>query len=421
MASAAKSKHVRTAGKLIQEKPLWDGSRRCVLHFELGIYILILSESKSNMARQIETLNMLLPQHVPSEDLANVLPSSCSSGRSDAQVLSNGGPATSSELEREIESYLARVLDAGEPVLTTQERPEDAAHDLYFHIRRVEGENDAAATFARTIIKARLILLKEADEERLPDANTPARLIDRALGDTISCLSGGDESRRATIGGRHLFAARYVNTWEPVREPREAMCRWICGHQLFAALTQALIFSFKSMARTLRAGKLQEMRRWADLSISLFRGSGAALQFTGDFTVEDYNNIVRPSMSPPASPICLSGLMSADHRYLVKTIHEMRPALKAFREQDRTRHDCLCRELGAVYDRHIFVCERFVGNKPSLLGTGRTEKPGPSVIEQFKKLRLKPFEHGQRAERLATDIHADAANQCPANENEWGG
>lgn len=373
------------------------------------------------MARRIDTLNMLLPQHVPSEDLASGLPSSCSSDRFDAQVLSHGGPVTSSELAREIENYLARAPDTREPVLTTQERPEDAAHDAYFHIGRVEVKNDAAAAFARTIIKARLILLKEADGEQPPDADAPPRVIDRALADTFSCLPAGDGSRQATSGGRRLFTARYVHTWEPVREPRQAMCRWIRGHQLFAALTQGLIFSFKSMARTLRAGKSQEVRRWADLSISLFRGSGAALQFTGDVPVEDYNNIVRPSMSPPASPICLSGLMSADHRYLVKIIQDMRPALKAFREQDQTRHDRLCQEFGAVYDHHIFVCERFVGNKPSLLGAAHTEKPGPSVIEQFKKLRLKPFEHGQRAERLAPDIHAESASQCPANENEWSG
>jgi len=353
------------------------------------------------MAGVIDTLSMLPPQHLSSEDIVAAWLFFGSNPDLEAPQFPHAGPLTNSEVRHEIENQLSRIPSVGPPVPALDDHSEDAAHDAYFHIQRVE--NNPPAVFTRTVLSARLILLKEVDEVP-PDAEAPPRLIDRALADLASCLRCSPH------------ATQYVHIWEPATSPRQAMRRWIRGHQLFAALTQGLVFSFQSMARALRAGESAEVGRWADLSVSLFRGSAAALQFTGDFSVDDYTAIVRPSMSPPASPICLSGLMSADHRHLVKAIQDMRPALKAFREQDQARHDRLCQQLGAVYDQHIFVCERFVGNKPSLLNGGRTEKPGPTVIEQFKKLRLKPFEHDQRAQRLAPGLHGKPEEKCPLNK-----
>src|ERR1700686_2471516 len=224
----------------------------------------MLNESGSNMP-VIDPLNMLLPQHVSSEDLVTAWPVSDPSEDFGASHLATTGPVTNSELAREIENHLDRIPRAGEPISTPHDQPEDVAHDAYFHIQRVE--NDAPAVFARTVFSARLILLEEVEEAPSnPDASS--QLIDRALADLTSSLQGG------------VVTARYVTAWEPTSGSRQAMRRWIRGHQLFAALTQGVIFSFQSMARALRAGKSQEVQRWADLSISLLRGSGAALQFT---------------------------------------------------------------------------------------------------------------------------------------------
>jgi hypothetical protein len=166
------------------------------------------------------------------------------------------------------------------------------------------------------------------------------------------------------------------------------------------------------MGRALRAGKNDEVQKWADLSISLLRGSAAAFAFTGDFPVEEYANTVRPSMMPPESEVGLSGLMSIDHRFLAQTMRDMRPALKSLSEQDPARHHGIASALGAVYDNHIHVCERFVGARPSILTEGRTKKSGPSLIEQFKTLRLKPFEQAARAARL-TDASKEHAPDPP--------
>jgi hypothetical protein len=143
------------------------------------------------------------------------------------------------------------------------------------------------------------------------------------------------------------------------------------------------------------------------------RASGAAFVFTGDFPPGEYEGTIRPSMTPPISPIGLSGLMSVDHRYLAQTIRDMRPVLKALADHEPDRHDRIAAAISGVYDSHIHVCERFVGGRPSILTAGRTERSGPSLIEQFKNLRLKPFEHTQRALRLTSDHEPSVIVECP--------
>ncbi len=264
---------------------------------------------------------------------------------------------------------------------------DDLAHDAYFHIERVDSA--APEVFGRVALEARLIFLREAVETQVGVSPSVLGMIDRALADFIECVAGG-----------FVNGAPSVTQWDMRGSELNVSQRWIRGHQIFAALTQGLIFSFQEMGRALRAGRSREVKRWADLTISLLRGSEATFEFTGDFDAEEYANTVRPSMMPPFSQVGLSGLMSIDHRFLVQLMRDMRPALKALHEQEQARHDGISRELEAVYDSHILVCERFVGKKPSILTAARTERSGPSLIEQFKTLRLKPFEHSALTTRL---------------------
>jgi hypothetical protein len=278
---------------------------------------------------------------------------------------------------------------------------DDTAHDAYFHVTRIKG--DASTQFIRMALTGRSILLEEIDESPAALAKPLLDLIDRAFADLLSCGLG------SAVG--HLPS---VTTWQSRGDRQEVMPRWIRGHQVFAALTQGLVLSFQSMGRAIRAGDVGQTQIWADLTISLLRGSGASFVLTGDFSVQNYNEFIRPSMMPPASPICLSGLMSVDHRVLVQCIRDLKPALKFLHDHERQRHDQIHEELKVVYDRHIFVCERFVGKRPSLLTAGSTEKSGPELIQQFKTMRLKPFETASHSVRVkAQPATALAPMGCP--------
>ena len=290
-------------------------------------------------------------------------------------------PAGREASEVALNELLAQISADGTASKTMPLRADDAAHDAYFHIGRLEG--DPFMVLIGNCIEARL-LVREA-------------LVLSDLGAEDATLRPVDES---LIGLLHHFVGEDTCATDRVALLRSggtssisAMQRWVSGHQLFAVLTQGLIFAFKSMADAVRASKREAASYYADLAISLLHGSAETFRFTGGFGPDEYEAVIRPSMMPPLVPVCLSGLMSIDHRYLVQLLRTMRPALLQFREWDRNLHDALASALNQVYDAHIHVCQRFVGEKPSIRTAESTETPGSELLESFRKLRLKPFEH----------------------------
>ena len=256
---------------------------------------------------------------------------------------------------------------------------EEVAHDAYLHIQRVSDPSGGA--FVRMMLAARLTLMKDVADAPVSVAGAVLDTIDGAFADVICGVLGSE-----------TIAEWRVNRWVTRGLAPLPLIRWVRGHHVFAALTQGLLFTLQTMERAIRASQPLHVRKWADLSIRLLEGSGAALQWTGDFPPDDYINIVRPSMMPPAAPVTLSGLMSADHRLLVRSMLELRPELDVLRQHEPGRHARLMAALAEAYDRHIHVCERFVGDRPSILTAERTDKSGARLLEQFKASRLKPFE-----------------------------
>ena len=356
---------------------------------------------KTAVSVLIDSLDMLLPQDIPTDSFIadwTLCHPVCAAILE--KEIADREEITNSAMAEQLERVLAQIPPAGKTISDPDGQPDDLAHDAYFHVRRVEQEQ--AAVLVRSVLCARLVFLREVDEAPVTISNKELERIDRGFADFLSCLCGGC-----------LNAAPYVTEWQSRGETYHAKRRWVRGHLVFASLTQGLILAFRSLGQGLRAGITEEVQRLADLSVSLLDASAGAFLFTGDFPPEEYESSIRPSMTPPASPVGLSGLMSADHRYLAQTMRDMRPALKSLAEQEPQRHERIAAALSGVYDSHIHVCERFVGPRPSILTAGRTERSGPSLIEQFKTLRLKPFEHAQRALRLAAERPKATLGECP--------
>lgn len=263
---------------------------------------------------------------------------------------------------------------------------DDSSHDDFFRIRRVEGHS--YGIFVRTIIRAARVLSRDVDEA--PVTLAPARLdaIDRALSDLLSCVLGAP----ARDGAR-------VTQWKTRGGRHRPMQRWVRGHQVFAAITQGLIFAFQEIGVQAHNENVGDCGHLVDLAITLLAGAAAALEFTGDFPPEDYSDIIRPSMRPPFVSETFSGLLSIDHRHFVKTLRASKPALDVIRERDTFRHDRLSQAVSNVYESHKFVCERFVGKLPSLRLETSSSKSGVEQLEHFRTLRMKAFEPGSPAER----------------------
>jgi hypothetical protein len=308
---------------------------------------------------------------------------------------------------RNIAAELSRVLTTLRPDrggAGQQETPdEDSAHDAYFQVVRTR--SDSPAVFVHSLVAAREIFLHETAAEPVGLSHSRLHAIDKGFADLT-----------ASVQGNPRGSEPYVSIWEVGPSECDSVSRWVRGHQVFAVLTQGLIYCFRALQQAIRAGNHCALQTYADLCIALLRASAAAFELTGDIPVEDYEEVIRPSMMPPQAPVSLSGLMSADHRFLAQTMRDMRPALKSLHEQEPARHDSISAALAEVYDSHIHVCERFVGGKPSLLTAGRTERSGPSLIEQFKTLRLKPFEQAQRAARVTPHSPNQSGIRCPFHD-----
>ena len=142
--------------------------------------------------------------------------------------------------------------------------------------------------------------------------------IDRGFADLLSCFCGGKVNSRAPRF-RMEFRRRNLPAINGAGFELAIRCCW--------SLTQGLDSRFRSSDRRCAPGKQKRCRSGPTFG-QPSDGSAAAFVFTGDFPPESTRTI-RPSMTPPHSRIGLSGLMSADHRYMAQTMRDMRPALKS--------------------------------------------------------------------------------------------
>ena len=313
------------------------------------------------------------------------------------------GPSLTVHLEDALLRFppTQHLLEPPDPRSASREASEDHAHDSFFHVVRVDDE--PCAVFVRAVLRARLILIEETGPYATTEESIDAAAIDRALSEVCLRLFGSRSPVSVRDNDLDLpgFDTELAFDEEAERDAL-ALRRWIRGHQLFAVLTQGLIMASHALAAALRADDTAAIHAHVDLCLSLFRGSSAALRFTSHFSEDAYNAAVRPRMMPPRAPLPLSGLMSSDHRALVRTMRDMKPAFLALRDREPAGYQRLHDALAQVYDSHIHVCERFVGEQQSLLTAGRTEKSGPDLIRHFKSLRLKVLERDQRVEALET-------------------
>ncbi|WP_424638462.1 hypothetical protein [Embleya sp. AB8] len=176
--------------------------------------------------------------------------------------------------------------------------------------------------------------------------------------------------------------------------------RWIQGHRLFFALTQATVVALR---HALHASSSAESALGLESAAHFLRASAAALRVTASFGPADYHDIVRPSITPPHVPRAgFSGLWSADHRVLVRGLREWGRVAPTRSATLRPAHRRLIEVLTDVHHAHVGVCSRFVGSGPSLL---RGAEPGVRVLERLCR-------------RRRADLDAPPATTQPARPRE---
>lgn len=185
-----------------------------------------------------------------------------------------------------------------------------------------------------------------------------------------------------------------VNSYPPVAagrcpQPPDVLRRWVRGHHLFMVIMQGLALALAELEEAARRARGAETAQALDLAVMLMQSSESALRFAADFEPDEYSDVVRPTMMPPAAPPGLSGLHWRDHEYLLLRLARVRhvlaasePALVSLRQRFRAAYE-------AVYDAHSLVCARFGGDSArSLLMTEKSKQTAVGVLSHYKRARL---------------------------------
>ncbi len=178
----------------------------------------------------------------------------------------------------------------------------------------------------------------------------------------------------------------------------DAMQRWQVAHRYFFCIIQGIVANLDRLQSAIDNKDWNAANQIFYRTGRLLVGAAATMKLAGDFSGEDYEKIIRPSM-----PEGFSGLLSADHRAMVTRLTKLKAHIAVLPKETAEAHDFFTRSLAICYDSHIHVCSEFGGdNAPSLLAS-KSEKTGVEMLDSFKRNRLAsiskcPFEKPRNKE-----------------------
>ncbi len=307
--------------------------------------------------------------------------------------VSGSAPDLPAELADAARADAAAALDALRAALTTVPLPAGTSpvrddpgesggnrdNDQSFDIVRVDGER--AAILLHTTLKGAELLLDDAVRSGTDIALEHWHALRHGFAALLGHLTGLPAPSPGTDPGPGPRGAD--------GRPSDALRRWVRGHRIFMVLIQGLVIAVDELADTVARAESDQAAEALDLAASLMRASEAALRFAGDFTREEYQDLVRPTLMPPAAPPGLSGLHWRDHEHLVKRLAEVRQLLAGVDPTLVPLRAAFREAYAAAYDAHRFVCARFVGEDVgSLLMTPKSKKSAVGVLTQYKRVRL---------------------------------
>lgn len=271
--------------------------------------------------------------------------------------------------------------------VSTSQPADLQTHDEFFRIRRCDVA--PAEAFLLGLFRALQVLRSDIEETRttVPDAR-------------LALLSGALEATLAAALGTDVVAPLRWTRQHDQAPPDSSGLRWIRGHQIFAALSQGMIFALTEMESADHAGDAKAVGDAAGLMADLLGASAVSLELTGDFSEAYYRDVVRVGMESPFLPRGFSGLLSGDHRHLVTQMKMLRPVIERLEARQPGRHARIVENLGAVYASHKHVCARFVGaEQSSLLMARPTGRSAVEQIDKFRAMRLRSWATAAEPER----------------------
>ncbi|MEO0405793.1 MAG: siderophore biosynthesis protein [Cyanobacteria bacterium P01_A01_bin.135] len=163
----------------------------------------------------------------------------------------------------------------------------------------------------------------------------------------------------------------------------QAQAIWRGFHWAFFINVQGLIVCLQRFEAQLALGQFDEAEVELKTATDLLLASGAAMELAGSFSRQDYEETVRPSMTPPqVQAKNFSGLMSWEHAALMQLWKRLKPAFESLPASLQGQHREFVTAYGSLAKAHRAVCERFGGNDGGSLRFG-----GGSAVETLDRFR----------------------------------
>ncbi len=170
----------------------------------------------------------------------------------------------------------------------------------------------------------------------------------------------------------------------------QALRRWQLGHHLFFIQIQGIVINHRKLLKVLNTGDTEQARKIFRRATQLLNSSATAMQFAANMPEEHYN-VIRQSMSPPNVAKGFSGLWSIDHRTMMDELKNLKNQVNTINSCLTDEHQNWVKAMDNVYRTHSLVCERFVGDGPSLaMGSNRLEYE-KSAVQNLESFRQRAF------------------------------
>lgn len=170
---------------------------------------------------------------------------------------------------------------------------------------------------------------------------------------------------------------------------------WKGFHWSFFVNIQGLIICLRRFEIYSATGNIPKAQIELETATELMLASGAAMELAGSFSRQEFENQVRPTMTPPhVQSNEFSGLMSWEHAALVKIWQKLSAIFEVLPAALQPQHDKFVAAYLDLATAHRAVCQKFGGSEVGSLRCDQSK--AVEMLDKFEQSRWRLIDPNRR-------------------------